>query len=72
MDGIHSSDEIAFFRLVIKNIEEYMPLIYTPTVGEACQKFSHIFRYARGLYVSINDRGRVRELIKMCLRTMWR
>ena len=64
LDGIHSSDEIAFFRLVIKNIEEYMPLIYTPTVGEACQKFSHIFRYARGLYVSINDRGRVRELIK--------
>ena len=63
LDGIHSSDEIAFFRLVIKNIEEYMPLIYTPTVGEACQKFSHIFRYARGLYVSINDRGRVRELI---------
>lgn len=63
LDGIHSSDELAFFRLVIKNIEEYMPLIYTPTVGEACQKFSHIFRYARGLYVSIQDRGRVRELI---------
>lgn len=63
LDGIHSSDEIAFFRLVIKNIEEYLPLIYTPTVGEACQKFSHIFRYARGLYVSINDRGRVRQLI---------
>lgn len=63
LDGIHSSDELAFFRLVIKNIEEYMPLIYTPTVGEACQKFSHIFRYARGLYVSINDRNRVRELI---------
>lgn len=64
LDGIHSSDEAAFFRLVIKNIEEYMPLIYTPTVGEACQKFSHIFRYARGLYVSIKDRGRVRELLK--------
>ncbi len=63
LDGIHSSDEAAFFRLVIKNIEEYMPLIYTPTVGEACQKFSHIFRYARGLYVSIEDRNRVRELI---------
>lgn len=64
LDGIHASDEAAFFRLVIKNIEEYMPLIYTPTVGEACQKFSHIFRYARGLYVSINDRNRVRDLIK--------
>ncbi len=64
LESVHASDEALFFRLVMENIEEYMPLIYTPTVGEACQQFSHIFRYARGLYVTINDRGRVRELIK--------
>ena len=63
LEGVHASDEALYFQLVMKNIEEYMPLIYTPTVGEACQKFSHIFRYARGLYVSSEDRGRVRELV---------
>ena len=63
LEGVHASDEALYFQLVMKNIEEYMPLIYTPTVGEACQKFSHIFRYARGLYVSSEDRGRVRDLV---------
>ena len=63
LESVHASDEALFFQLVMENVEEYMPLIYTPTVGEACQKFSHIFRYARGLYVSAEDRGHVRELV---------
>lgn len=63
LESVHASDEALFFQLVMENIEEYMPLIYTPTVGEACQKFSHIFRYARGLYVTAEDKGRVRELV---------
>ena len=45
LESVHASDEALFFQLVMENVEEYMPLIYTPTVGEACQKISHIFRY---------------------------
>ena len=63
LESVHASDEALYFQLVMENVEEYMPLIYTPTVGEACQKYSHIFRYARGLYISSEDRGRVRELV---------
>lgn len=63
LESVHASDEALYFQLVMENVEEYMPLIYTPTVGEACQKFSHIFRYARGLYISSEDRGRMRELV---------
>lgn len=63
LESVHASDEALYFQLVMESVEEYMPLIYTPTVGEACQKFSHIFRYARGLYISSEDRGRVRELV---------
>lgn len=63
LESVHASDEALYFQLVMENVEEYMPLIYTPTVGEACQKFSHIFRYARGLYISSEDCGRVRELV---------
>ena len=63
LESVHASAEALYFQLMKENVEEYMPLIYTPTVGEACQKFSHIFRYARGLYISSEDRGRVRELV---------
>ncbi len=62
--ALQDRNETLFYRVVLNNIEEIMPLIYTPTVGKACQEFQHIFRQSRGLYVSIQDRGRIRELMQ--------
>lgn len=63
LDALHNTNETLFFKVVSDYIEEVMPIIYTPTVGEACQEFSHIFMQPRGLYVTINDKGHVSELL---------
>ncbi len=62
--ALQDRNETLFYRVVLNNLEEIMPLIYTPTVGKACQEFQHIYRQSRGLYVSIQDRGRVRQLLE--------
>lgn len=62
--ALQDRNEILFYRVVMNNIEEMMPLIYTPTVGQACQEFQHIFRKPRGFYVSLNERGRIREVLQ--------
>ncbi|MDH3441466.1 MAG: oxaloacetate-decarboxylating malate dehydrogenase, partial [Gammaproteobacteria bacterium] len=56
-------NERLFYRLVIDHVEEILPLIYTPTVGQACQEFAQIFRQTQGLYVTAKDRGFVREIL---------
>lgn len=52
-----------FYRLVIDHLEEMMPILYTPTVGQACEQFGHIFRRSRGLYITAADRGRVDKVL---------
>lgn len=55
LNGLQDLNEILFYRLVTENLDEMLPIIYTPTVGEAIQKFSSTFDRARGIYVSIDD-----------------
>jgi malate dehydrogenase (oxaloacetate-decarboxylating)(NADP+) len=61
--GLQDRNETLFYRVVVDRIEETMPILYTPTVGEACRSFGHLFRRARGLYVTAEDRGRVAEVL---------
>jgi malate dehydrogenase (oxaloacetate-decarboxylating)(NADP+) len=63
LSDLQARNETLFYAVLMSDPATYMPLVYTPTVGEACQKFAHIFREARGMYLPISARNRVREVL---------
>lgn len=63
LSDLQARNETLFYTVVMSDPARFMPIVYTPTVGEACQKFDHIFRAARGLYLPITAKGRVGELL---------
>jgi malate dehydrogenase (oxaloacetate-decarboxylating)(NADP+) len=64
LSQLQDTDETLFYRVLMSDPARFMPIVYTPTVGEACQKFGHLFRRPRGLYLSIKRKGRLREIVR--------
>jgi len=64
MSALHDRQERLFFALIRSDFQRFMPIVYTPTVGEACQRFGHIMRRPKGMYISIRHRGRIAKVLR--------
>lgn len=63
LNALRDRNERLFYRVLIDHVEEMMPLVYTPTVGQACREFAHLFRQARGFYITPEDRGEIEGML---------
>ena len=64
LSGLQDRNETLFYRFLVENLEETVPLVYTPVVAEACRHWSRLYRRARGLFVTPKDRGRITQLLR--------
>ena len=63
LSDLQARNETLYYATLMSDPAKFMPLVYTPTVGEACQKFGHIFHAARGMYLPITAKGRLRDIL---------
>jgi malate dehydrogenase (oxaloacetate-decarboxylating)(NADP+) len=64
LSNLLETNETVFFNLIMNDPAKYLPLVYTPTVGEACEKFGHISRRFKGLFISINQKDHIKDILK--------
>lgn len=64
LNSLHDRNEALFFRILCDHIDEMQPIVYTPIVGLACQKFGQIYQRPRGMFISINDRGNIANVLR--------
>ena len=63
LSSLQDRNERLYYHTIIENIEDIMPLIYTPTVGQACKEFAHIFRQTKGFYITPDDKGEISNML---------
>lgn len=66
LSGLQDRNETLFYRLCLEHIDEMMPIVYTPGVGAACQNFHRIYRRSRGLFININQKNEIEQILRNC------